>query len=193
LWRAVTGNDWPEVAFEGDERPVESVSWDDICGEGGFLKKLNDWLRDSPQAAAGGMLTLPTETLWEYAARAGHYRDSLGKLYAGSSRLSEVGWYDGNSGRETHTVGRKEANALGLFDMSGNVWEWTADDWHGNYDKAAVDDSMWVNTPRGAYRVIRGGSWENGPQNCRVASRGGYPPVARDHGVGFRLARSSSP
>ena len=189
----MTGSDWPEVGFEGDERPVERVSWNDICGEGGFLEKLNDWLRSSPQATAGGLFALPTEAQWEYAARAGRFRDGLGQLYAGSSRLSEVGWYDDNSGNETRAVGQKQANALGLHDMSGNVWEWTADDWHGNYDKAVGDDRAWIDSPRGSNRVLRGGSWNNRPLDCRVASRGSGHPGFRNYDFGFRLARSSSP
>jgi formylglycine-generating enzyme len=193
LWRAVTGSDWPKVGFEGDERPVEMVSWDEICGEGGFLEKLNDWLRGSPQTDAGGMFALPTEAQWEYAARAGRFRDGLGQLYAGSSRLSEVGWYDDNSGDETHTVGRKQANVLGLYDMSGNVYEWTADDWHGNYDKAVGDDRAWIDSPRGPVRVIRGGGWLGYPQVCRVAYRNTGRPETRGDYVGFRLARSSRP
>ena len=193
LWRAVTGSDWPEVGFEGDERPVERVSWNDICGEGGFLEKLNDWLRGSPQAAAGGSFVLPTEAQWEYAARAGRFRDGLGQLYAGSSRLSEVGWYDDNSGDETRAVGQKQANALGLYDMSGNVFEWMADDWHGNYDKVVGDDRAWIDSPRGPGRVLRGGSWVNDPQNCGVADRPTSRPESRNDFIGFRLARSSSP
>jgi len=193
LWRAVTGSDWPEVRFVGDERPVESVSWDDICGEGGFLEKLNDWLWGSPQAAAGCLFALPTEGQWEYASRAGRFQDGLGQLYAGSSQLSEVGWYDDNSGGETHTVGRKQVNALGLYDMSGNVWEWTADDWQDNYDKAVGDDRAWIDSPRGPLRVFRGGSWFSTPRRCRVASRSYDLPGGRNNGLGFRLARSSSP
>ena len=193
LWRAVTGSDWPEVGFEGDERPVERVSWNDICGEGGFLEKLNDWLRSSPQATAGGLFALPTEAQWEYAARAGRFRDGLGQLYAGSSRLSEVGWYGDNSGNETRAVGQKQANVLGLYDMSGNVYEWTADNWHDNYDKAVGDDRAWIDSPRGPNRVIRGGSWFYFPQGCRVAYRSYRRPVYRDSHIGFRLARSSSP
>ena len=192
LWRAVTGSDWAKVYFEGDELPVESVSWDDICGEGGFLEKLNDWLRGSPQAAAGGSFVLPTEAQWEYAARAGRFRDGLGQLYAGSSRLSEAGWYRNYSGRETHAVGQKQANALGLYDMSGNVFEWTADDWHP-YNKAVGDDRAWIDSPRGPHRVIRGGSWNNDPQGCRVAYRYSHRPGFRYNRFGFRLARSSSP
>jgi formylglycine-generating enzyme len=191
LWRAVTGNDWPKVYFEGDERPVERVSWDEICRVGGFLEKLNYWLQGSPQAAAGGVFVLPTEAQWEYAARSGRFRYGLGQLYAGSSRLSEVGWYGDNSGRETHAVGRKQANALGLYDMSGHVWEWTADDWHA-YDKAAADDRTWIDSPRGAFRVIRGGCWDDYPQFCRVAYRYNDLPEFRYGSIGFRLARSSS-
>jgi formylglycine-generating enzyme len=193
LWRAVTGRDWPKIYFDGDERPVESVSWDDICGEGGFLEKLNDRLRGSPQAAAGGLFALPTEAQWEYAARAGRYRDGLGQLYSISSRLSEVGWYGDNSGYETHAVAQKQANVLGLCDMSGNVWEWTADDWHDNYDKAVGDDRAWIGSPRGLDRVIRGGGWGDYSRNCRVACRGYDPPECRGNDIGFRLARSSRP
>jgi len=193
LWRAVTGSDWPEVGFEGDERPVEHVSWDDICGEGGFLEKINDWLRGSPQAVAAGNFMLSTEAQWEYAARVGRYRDGLGQLYAGSSRLSEVGWYRDNSGSETHAVGRKQPNVLGLYDMSGNVLEWTADYWHGKYDKVAGDNRARIDSLLSPGRVIRGGGWVYDPRGCRVACRGYYLPESRTNDLGFRLARSSSP
>ena len=192
LWRAVMGSDWPEVVFTGDERPVESVSWNDVRGSGGFLEKLNAWLALNPQGTHDAPFCLPSEVQWEYAARGGKYHAHLGLEYAGSSRLDEVGWYDGNSGSETHAVGQQQRNVLGLGDMSGNVWEWVEDDWHKIIDEAPSNEAAWTDTPRGRYRVLRGGSWVSYPDYCRVSGRDYFEPEFRDDHVGFRLARSSS-
>ena len=189
LWRAVMGSDPEELYFAGDERPVEGVSWDDIRGRGGFLEKLNDLLL---QDAQGAPFCLPTEAQWEYAARGGRLHPHAGQLYAGSSRLDEVGWYAKNSGRETHVVGQKQRNVLGLSDMSGNVWEWVEDDWHDNYDKAPLEEASWTESPRGHGRVLRGGGWSFDPDSCRVSFRFYFGPGFRNSYVGFRLARSSS-
>jgi sulfatase modifying factor 1 len=189
LWRAVMDSDPEELYFAGDERPVEGVSWDDIRGPGGFLEKLNAQLL---QDAQGVPFCLPTEAQWEYAVRGGRLHPHAGQLYAGSSRLDEVGWYDGNSGSETHAVGQQQRNVLGLHDMSGNVLEWVEDDWHGNYDKAPANEGAWTDSPRGHYRVLRGGCWGTTPGYCRVSFRSYGEPEFRDDDVGFRLARSSS-
>ena len=108
---------------------------------------------------------------------------------AGGDKLKEVGWYSDNSHGETKPVGLKAPNALGLYDMSGNVWELCADDWHDNYNQAPKDGSAWINIPeRGSYRVHRGGSWVITAQYCRSAYRGSWQPDYRGDLVGFRLA-----
>jgi formylglycine-generating enzyme required for sulfatase activity len=101
-----------------------------------------------------------------------------------------VGWYDGNSDGKLHPVGEKIPNAFGLYDMHGNVWEWVEDDYHNSYDGAPTDGSAWVDSPRAAGRVIRGGSWNDDARSCRSASRLGVAPGFRDYDIGFRLARS---
>lgn len=173
LWRAVMGSDWPNFYFIGDERPVESVSWDSICTRGGFFDKLNAWLAQSSQSMYDAPFCLCTEAQWEYAARGGKYHIHAEQEYAGSSRLDEVGWHMENNGIETHIVGQKQPNILGLYDMSGNVWEW-CQEWYGNF----------------YFRVVRGGSWNGDPHFCRVASRSAYDPYLSHSLVGFRLART---
>lgn len=128
---------------------------------------------------------MPTEAEWEYAARGG--RHSRGYRYAGSHGLSRVGWYWDNSGRRTRRVGQKQPNELGLYDLSGNVWEWVAD-WYGEYPAGPVTDPR--GPPTGAYRVYRGGSWYNIARYCRAADRFRISPGLRNVNLGFRLART---
>ena len=173
LWKEIMGNNPPH--FKGDDLPVEQVSWDDVQE---FLKKLN-------ARYPGHHFRLPTEAEWEYAARGGNL--SKGFIYAGSNKLDEVAWYSGNSGSKTHPVGQKKANELGLFDMSGNVWEWCAD-WYGDYPSQPQADP--TGPESGTYRVFRGGSWGNDPRYCRVACRYYWLPDGRGDGLGFRLAAS---
>ena len=144
LWQALMGRN--PAYFPGRDRPQETISWDDAqeC-----IQKLSGMTRQS--------FRLPTEAEWEYAAGGGKF--NLGCTYAGSKRLKEVAWYNRNSHQETKPLGRKFPNELGLYDMSGNVWEWCADDWHSNYVAAPVDGSAWIDAERGSYRVNRGGSW----------------------------------
>jgi formylglycine-generating enzyme required for sulfatase activity len=184
LWAAVMGEEWPRVAFKGPDRPVESVSWDDAQH---FFEVLNGCYADSEAYRdRPGRFCLPTEAQWEYAARGGRYGKYFNYPYSGGKRLEELGWYWENSHGETQPVGRKLPNALGLYDMSGNVLEWCEDDWHDNYENAPEDGSAWVDVPRGSYRVIRGGSWLHIAGRCRVAcchiSRPGY----RINYLGFR-------
>ncbi len=187
-WRAVMGGDPPELYNKGcDQCPVERVSWNDIQD---FLKKLN--------SLTGKQYRLPTEAEWEYAARGGP--QSRGYLYSGGDDLDAVAWYDGNakSGnangaqKTTRPVGGKKANELGLYDMSGNVWEWCADDWHGNYVAAPTDGRAWVDSPRGDNRVLRGGGWNVSAGHCRGSYRRDGAPGGRNGGLGFRLAASPS-
>lgn len=175
-WQAVMGNN-PSY-FKGDNLPVECVSWNDVQE---FLRKLN-------QKDPGKNYRLPSEAEWEYACRAG----TTTKFYSGNndSDLDGIAWYSGNSHDKTHPAGQKCPNVWGLYDISGNVWEWCQDWYHDSYKGAPTDGSAWE-SPRGSYRVLRGGSWYNFPNFCRSASRSYNSPDRRSYGMGFRLVRSS--
>ncbi len=162
-WEAVMGGN--SSHFKGADRPVENVSWYD-CQE--FVKKLNAL----PAVQESGVTyRLPTEEEWEYACRAGSTGDYC-KLADGTEitegTLERVAWYRGNSGRESHPVGQKEPNAWGLYDMHGNVWEWTA-------------------TDAGGPRVLRSGAWNRKADDCTADTRRGNDPVNRSYNLGFRL------
>ena len=172
LWKAVMGSN--PSNWKGDNLPVENVSWND-CQT--FLRKLN--------AMTGKNFRLPTEAEWEFAARGGNR--SRGYQYSGSNVLSDVAWYDDNSGRKTHNVGTKAPNELGIYDMSGNVWEW-CQDWKGSYSSSAQTNPKGPSS--GSCRVNRGGCLGNYAEGCRVAGRNGYAPSFRFHVNGFRLALS---
>ena len=131
-----------------------------------------------------GKFRLPTEAEWEYAANA-----NQNYIYAGSNDLHEVGWYDKNSYRETKLVGLKNPNGFGLYDMSGNVWEWCEDYYHDDYQNAPLDGGAWTNADKDSRRVLRGGSWSNLDVNGRVANRVRSDPSNRLSNDGFRLAR----
>ena len=170
LWQAVMGSN-PSY-FEGDDLPVEQVSWDD-CQE--FIRKLN--------SLTGQNFRLPTEAEWEFACRGGN--NSRGYKYSGSNYIDNVAWYDGNSGDKTHPVATKSPNELGIYDMSGNVWEWCAD-WYGDYSSGRQTN------PKGPYdgsrRVGRGGSWFIGARGCRSSDRYFDHPTVRYLNLGLRLA-----
>lgn len=145
-WKAVMGSN--PSKFKGGNLPVEKVSWND-CQE--FIIKLN--------TLTGRKFRLPTEAEWEYAARGGNR--SNGYKYSGSNDINAVAWYEGNSGNKTHNVGKKAANELGLYDMSGNVWEWTSSKWCYDYSQ-----------PRNSsHFVTRGGSWHDEARDCRLSCR----------------------
>ena len=182
LWKAVMGYNNNPSNWKGDQLPVEMVSWTD-CQE--FVSRLNSLL--SSQLPQGYRFALPSEAQWEYAARGG--QKSSGGMYAGSSNVDFVGWYDDNSGKCTHPVKQKAPNDLGLYDMSGNVWEW-CEDWYSSTFYS--DNRNWtdpVNTYAGSYRVFRGGSWKYDASICRVAYRyNDFSPGSRENDGGFRLS-----
>jgi formylglycine-generating enzyme required for sulfatase activity len=167
-------------AFPGNDRPVEQVSWEDAKA---FVQKLNE---KTGRTHAQWQYALPSEAQWEYAARGGKSKQNT--KYAGSDKLKEVGWFETNSHDETKPVGLKQPNALGLYDMSGNVWEWCEDDWHDSYEHGPKDGSAWVDTPeRGLFRVRRGGTWDRNPRRCRATCRYFWLPYDRFNSIGFRL------
>ena len=175
-YEAVMGDNPSE--FKGDNRPVECVSWNDAKT---FCDKLNKYCKD--KLPAGYRFDLPTEAQWAFAARGGN--KSKGYKYSGSDDIGDVTWYWDNSGRESHDVGQKRPNELGLYDMSGNVLEWCRD-WYGDYRGGAVTDP--TGPQKGSNRVVRGGSWGSGADYCRVAFRYGGDPDYQNHDRGFRLA-----
>ena len=172
LWQSVMGSN-PSY-FKGDNLPVEKVSWDD-CQE--FISKLN--------SITGRKFRLPTEAEWEYAARGG--KKSRDYQYSGSSKVSNVAWYRDNGKQKTHPVGTKRSNELGLYDMTGNVWEW-CQDWYGSYVTSSQTNPTGVNS--GSYRVRRGGGWFNVAWGCRSSFRDGSAPGGRYNGLGLRLVLS---
>ena len=170
LWEAVMGSN-PSF-FEGDNLPVEQVSWND-CQV--FIQKLNQ--------LTGKQFRLPTEAEWEYAARGG--RKSQGYKYAGGNNIGSVAWYTGNSGIETHPIGTKQANELGIYDMSGNVYEWCSD-WYGDYTSSSQSDPQGPSS--GSGRVGRGGDYGSSAGYCRVSNRYGILPGCRGDNLGLRLS-----
>ena len=170
LWKAVMGSNPSDS--KGDNLPVEQVSWDD-CQV--FIQKLNQ--------LTGKQFRLPTESEWEYAARGG--RKSRGYKYAGDNDIGLVAWYEDNSGNETHPVATKQANELGVYDMSGNVEEWCSDGYDG-YQSSSQSDPQGPSS--GSDRVGRGGSFFFDARYCRVSNREYYTPDFRTFDLGFRLS-----
>ncbi len=170
-WEAVMGSN--PSNFKGSNRPVEQVSWNSIQE---FLQKLN--------SKTGKHYRLPTEVEWEYAAKGGnqgqHYK------YSGSNSIDEVAWYNGNSSSQTHEVGQKQPNELGIYDMSGNVLEWCSDWYDASYYNSNPSKNP-QGPSSGDYRVLRGGSWSSNDL-CRSSCRSDVSPGVRDSSVGFRLA-----
>ena len=178
LWYAVMGqkpttdgNQWSSTYGLGDNRPAYYVSWND-CQE--FITKLNQII--------GQQFRLPTEAEWEFAARGG--TKSKGYKYSGSNTIGDVAWYTDNSSSKTHEVATKQANELGIYDMSGNVWEWC----HDRYGTYSDSEETNPNGPAsGSSRMLRGGSWNYSAWNCRASIRNGNVPDNRSHDIGFRL------
>ena len=172
-WQKVMENNpsnFENVNMSFGDLPAEQVSWDD-CKL--FCKKLGSGFR------------LPTEAEWEYACRGGN--KSKGYIYSGSNDIDDVGWYGKNSDNTTAEVGKKKPNELGLYDMSGNVWEWCSD-WYGDYSSGAVKDP--VGAKSCSSRVSRGGTWCSDAGRCRSAFRLSIAPTCRSRNMGFRLALS---
>jgi formylglycine-generating enzyme required for sulfatase activity len=163
-WQAAMGSNPSKFTSSGLNAPVEQVSWDDIQG---FERKTS--------------LSLPSEAQWEYAARAG----STGARHGS---LSSIAWYDDNSSSKTHPVAQKQANAFGLHDVLGNVYEWCEDTWHASYSFSPTDGSAWVDTGS-SLRVNRGGGWDNSSRHCRSANRNRREPGLRHSNIGFRPSR----
>ncbi|KOR28712.1 hypothetical protein TI04_10365, partial [Achromatium sp. WMS2] len=155
-------------------RPVINVTWDDAVA---YTK----WLSQQ----TGKDYRLPTEAQWEYAARAG----STSRYFFGddANRLGDYAWYYYNSNSKTHPVGQKQPNAWGLYDVHGNVWEWTQDRWHANYNGAPTDGSA-RESGNSTSRVLRGGSWNLNDRICRTAYRDNLEHGNSDNNRGFRVA-----
>lgn len=177
-WKAVMNGN-PSF-FKGDKLPVENISWEDIQL---FIQKLN--------VTTGMTYRLPTEAEWEFAAKGG----TLAKTYrySGSDNAEDVAWFLKNSNTKTHNIESKMPNDLGLFDMSGNVGEWVADDWHPNYQGFPNDGLPWIDSPRNTNRVLRGGGWNCPSKDCRVSRRSFGELDYSGKQVGFRLALSHKP
>ena len=172
-YQAVMGTN-PSLFQNNPQNPVEKVSWNDAQA---FCRKLSQ--------ITGKTYRLPTEAEWEYACRAG----TTTPYYFGddANQLGDYAWYIGNSQGTTHPVGQKKPNAWGLYDMSGNVWEWCEDNWHDNYIGAPTDGSAWIENGDD-YQIVRGGSWFRDPDVCRSAYR--RSSNRRDDGdsdLGFRV------
>ena len=188
LYESVMGEN--PSKFKGSNRPVEMVSWYDavnFCNKLSQMEKLDQCYTINGTDVSWSNKScngwrLPTEAEWEYAARGGQsYK------YAGSNSVNEVAWYDDNSGNETHPVGQKKPNGFGLYDMSGNVYEWVWD-WYGDYSSQGGTDLVGPNS--GQARVYRGGSWGSGARSARVSDRfNGIPDGEYDY-LGFRPGRT---
>lgn len=176
----VTQNQWKIIMgsnpshFIGDNLPVETISWSDVQE---FIKKINEM-------EGIDKYRLPSEAEWEHACRSGtvtsfHFGDD-------ESKLGDYSWYSSNSESETHPIGQKKPNDLGLYDMHGNVWEWVQDKWHENYGGAPSDSDVWEDGYSSS-RVIRGGNWSSTARSCRSANRSGNS--SNNNRIGFRLLR----
>lgn len=203
LWEFVMGKN--PAHFKGKNRPVEHVSYENIVSEGSFLEKLNEMHAIRKLIPEGFSFRLPTESEWEYAARGGkNWKD--GFQFSGSNDMNEVGWYEMNSGiysdpviiaklknhekgTQTHDVGGKAPNQLGIHDMCGNVWEWCQDYSQPDISKIPADGTPCLT--ESTDRVLRGGCHHNGVVHCTVHKRYHILPKAADECIGFRIVASA--
>ncbi len=169
MWESAMGSN--PSGFKGADRPAETISWNDV----------QEFLQRMSAKNDGYRYRLPTEAEWEYAARAGSTSARYGELNA-------VAWYDGNSVNETHPVGQKQANAWGLYDMLGNLWEWTQDRYDKNYYQRSLGTDP-QGPSSGMARVVRGGSWGSYAGSVRASVRLNVGPGLRDDNIGFRCVR----
>jgi formylglycine-generating enzyme required for sulfatase activity len=193
LYESVMGKNPAEFKSSGEDAPVERVSWYDAVE---FCNKLSDIESLERCYSGSGRKThcdfmangyrLPTEAEWEYAGRGGN--KSEGYKHSGSNDIGSVAWYSSNSDSKTQSVGSKQANELGIYDMSGNVWEW-CNDWYGDYSSSAQTNPRGLRS--GSFRVLRGGSWHVDVTSCSTATRYMFHPPALGHfDIGFRLVRA---
>lgn len=178
-WQFIMGSNSNPSFFHQNkpDYPVEQVSWLEVQD---FIDKLNQTVPDGLP-----LYRLPTEAEWEYAARG-----NQALKYCGSTDRDSVGWSMDNSGDSTHRVSLKKKNGFGLYDMSGNVWEWVEDIYHVTYNGAPTDGSAWIEMSQTSNRVRRSGAWRLDPTNLRTANRASSAPSTKDAAFGFRLARS---
>lgn len=173
-WKAVMGTS-PAAKYCAD-CPVVNVTWFEAQE---FINKLNQMSNKNYR--------LPTEAEWEYAAKGGN--KSHGYKYAGGNEARTVAWYDSTISKTVHPVGQMAPNELGLFDMSGDVWQWCSD-WFNDKYYSTSPSSNPTGPARGTTRCVRGGSWWGPMRDCRVANRDQFPPESKDDDVGFRIVRN---
>ena len=178
MWLEVMGTN--PSGFPGDlNRPVGNVSWHDCQN---FVDAMND-------LDPSHIYRLPSESEWEYCCRAGKTERFYWGADPGETVIDGYAWWSGNSGNTTHPVAEKPPNAWGLYDMSGNVWEWCEDWYHSDYNAAPSNGCAWVD-PVGSSRIFRGGCWVNNAGSCRSARRNKYSPGDHSGYVGLRLVRT---
>src|ERR1041385_5905204 len=192
VWTYIGGQENPAV-HRGPDFPVENVSWDNLTQPGGFLQRLNESVVSEYLCKeVGRRLTfrLPTETEWEYAARGGpHWRDEY--RYSGSNDIDTVAWYDRRHGDDTQPVAQKAANQLGIYDMSGNVWEWCEDTFARDVNVIPRDGQPYRGP--GKERVLRGGCFHNWAAHCTVSKRYEIAGEFHDGCIGVRVVLAEQP
>jgi sulfatase modifying factor 1 len=191
LWTHVMGSDKNPAVHRGEDLPLENASWNEITRPDGFLDRINQSpvhaaiLAQLP--AAGGAFRLPTESEWEYAARGGPYWPD-GFRFSGNNDIDAVAWYERKHGDHTQPVAQKAPNQLGIYDMSGNVWEWCQDVFTRDVSSIPGDGTPFVG--HGAERVLRGGCFHNWAMHCTVSKRYEIGHEYHDGCIGFRIVLS---